>query len=266
MAASVQPIPKSTSTSKRGVTEKLISFILIIAAVIIEPVVTRAVGISKSPKGSRFSSFLPGRGKTNLKWYQRLYTLKGWKLNFRISSEQWKSRLAALYAFASRLWSSLGAFRYVAAVAIVLVLGYSMYLLWKTGKVQSLLKPTGSALNGHVVAPANGTATANGAVVNGAVVKPNTTSPTPSKQAPSPPPSKVLALLPWKRTPPPARPAPGTRFDVDAAYSSPEQASTSIIQDIRRAGLKVARGDIKTLLEVAFSTGKPVDDKKMAVC
>jgi hypothetical protein len=27
----------------------------------------------------------------------------------------------------------------------------------------------------------------------------------------------------------------------------------------------MARGDIKTLLEVAFSAGKPIDDKKMAV-
>ncbi|KAI5926181.1 heme peroxidase [Camillea tinctor] len=64
---------------------------------------------------------------------------------------------------------------------------------------------------------------------------------------------------------PQKKPVVETRFDVDAAYSSPEQASSSIIQDIRGAGLKMVRGDIKTLLEVAFSAGQPIDDKKMAM-
>ncbi|PVH91358.1 prostaglandin G/H synthase 2/cyclooxygenase 2, pgh2/cox2 [Periconia macrospinosa] len=76
------------------------------------------------------------------------------------------------------------------------------------------------------------------------------------------------AYLLWQhKTSSPKRHVDGTadRYDADAAYSSPEQASTSIIQDIGSSGLKVVRGDIKTLLEVAFSTVKPIDDKKMAM-
>jgi len=242
MAVAVQPVPKNTSPSQRGVIQALVSLITVVSALIMEPNVTRAAGLSKPPKTSRFSSFLPGNGKTSLKWYQRLFTVNGWKFNLKVSSEQWKSRITVVYAFASKTWTSLGVFRYVAVVAIVLLLAYSAYLLWQ---------PKTSSLKSHVGGTANGTAVAPKASPS-KPAKPYTKSP-----------KKTSGLL--GRRKPPSKPASGTRYDANAAYSSPEQASTTIIQDIRNAGLKVVRGDIKTLLEVAFSTGKPIDDKKMAV-
>lgn len=250
MAAAVQPMPKGPSSPKGGITQTLVSFIVLLATVIMEPNITRAAGISKSPKASRFSSFLPGVGKSNLKWHQRLFTLSGWKFNIRVSTEQWKSRLTVFTSSVSRAWASLGTLRYTAAAGLVLLIVYFAYTLWNTETVQGFIHHN----NGTSTAHANG-------AINGTVVRPKSTVAKASTFASV----QLPGLLSWKKDSQKTQHAPDTHFDVDAAYSSPEQASSSIIQDIRGAGLKMVRGDIKTLLEVAFSAGKPVDDKKMAV-
>jgi len=184
--------------------------VLGVAALVLEPALTRAIGLSTAPNSGRFAFLRPGRS-SDVSWFQRILTLNGWTSNVKIFSEQWQSRLSSLLAIFFQAWRSFGFLKYpIAIIALVLVV-YGLYLIW------DLLKPGTSS-----------------------------------------------ALVPWRK-PASSKQASETRYSADTAFSSPEQASTSIIQDVRGAGLKLVQGDLKTLLEVAFSKGKPVDDKKMAM-
>lgn len=82
--------------------------------------------------------------------------------------------------------------------------------------------------------------------------------------------SQIADLLPpsltfW-RTPPPAPLEDDLKYQGGEDYADSKELSTSLSADLKAIGLKAAHGDLHTLLETAFSSGKPVDDKKMTVC
>jgi hypothetical protein len=54
-------------------------------------------------------------------------------------------------------------------------------------------------------------------------------------------------------------------YDVNESYGDPKVLTTGLITDLKSIGLKAGRKDLYTLLQVAMTKGKPVDDKLMTV-
>ena len=55
------------------------------------------------------------------------------------------------------------------------------------------------------------------------------------------------------------------KYQGEESYGDPELITTGVMDDLKAVGVKGARGDIKTLLDVALTKGKPVDDRQMTV-
>lgn len=53
------------------------------------------------------------------------------------------------------------------------------------------------------------------------------------------------------------------RYQGEESYGDPELITTGVMDDLKAIGVKGARADIKTLLDVAMAKGKPVDDRQM---
>lgn len=55
------------------------------------------------------------------------------------------------------------------------------------------------------------------------------------------------------------------KYQGEESYGDPELITTGVMDDLKAIGVKGARGDIKTLLDVALAKGKPSDDRQMTV-
>lgn len=55
------------------------------------------------------------------------------------------------------------------------------------------------------------------------------------------------------------------KYQAGEPYGDPNVMATSIVQDLKSMGLKTGVKDLRTLLEVAKSKGKPIDDRQMTV-
>lgn len=55
------------------------------------------------------------------------------------------------------------------------------------------------------------------------------------------------------------------KYNGDEIYGDPKVLSTGIAEDLKAIGVKKIDGDLQTLLQVALTKGKPIDDKQMLV-
>lgn len=55
------------------------------------------------------------------------------------------------------------------------------------------------------------------------------------------------------------------KYQAGEPYGDPNVMATSLVQDLKSMGLKTGVKDLRTLLEVAKSKGKPIDDRQMTV-
>lgn len=55
------------------------------------------------------------------------------------------------------------------------------------------------------------------------------------------------------------------KYQGEESYDDADALTTGILDDLKAIGAKGARSDIKTLLEVAMTKGKPIDDRQMIV-
>lgn len=55
------------------------------------------------------------------------------------------------------------------------------------------------------------------------------------------------------------------KYQAGEPYGDPNVLATGIVQDLKSMGLKTGVKDLRSLLEVAKSKGKPVDDRQMTV-
>lgn len=55
------------------------------------------------------------------------------------------------------------------------------------------------------------------------------------------------------------------KYNGEEMYGDPKVLSTGIVEDLKAIGVKKIGGDLQTLLQVALTKGKPVDDKQMVM-
>ena len=56
-----------------------------------------------------------------------------------------------------------------------------------------------------------------------------------------------------------------SKYQGGEDYADPKVVATGLAEDLRSAGIKTSRQNLRTLLAVALSKGEPLDDKKLTV-
>jgi hypothetical protein len=74
---------------------------------------------------------------------------------------------------------------------------------------------------------------------------------------------KILRFIPERLGLLPSTSDVEEKYDVNNSYGDPKVLTTGLIKDLRGVGIKTGRKHLRTLLQVAMTKGKPVDDKLM---